>query len=95
MTVPGLDGNFKDRKKNADGGYESFCALPILLVPLHAVFKFRDATAVAVAHEAIDLRFEDGEIAQDLGFEFIHHAHSGLPKRSRIKKPMETLELRA
>jgi hypothetical protein len=75
VVVPGFYGDFKDGEEDAEGGNEAFGALPVLLVAVHAALQLRDAAAVAVAHQAGDLCFEDGEVAEDLGFEFIHHAH--------------------
>ena len=78
VTVPGFDGYLEDGEEDAEGGEETFRSLPVLLMAFHAALELGDAAAVAVAYEAGDLRLEDGEVAQDLGFEFVHHTHRGL-----------------
>jgi hypothetical protein len=75
MAVPGFDGYFDDSEQNAYGGQETLGALPALLVVFHAAFEVGDAAAVAVAGETVHLRFENAQVAEDLRFEFIHHAH--------------------
>ena len=58
MPVPRLDGYFNDGEQHAEGSQKSLGALPVLLVALHAVFEFGDASAVSVAHEAGHLRLQ-------------------------------------
>ena len=57
------------RRKKAVG------ALPVLLVAFHAALQIGQASAVAVAHQTGHLRLQHTQIADHLGFEFIHHAH--------------------
>jgi hypothetical protein len=83
--MPGFDGDLEDGEEDAEGGKESFRALPVLFMALHAAFELRDAAAVAVAHKAGDLCLEYGEVAEDLGFEFVHHAHREDSNRDQKK----------
>jgi hypothetical protein len=53
MAVPGFDGDFDDRKQNADGGEKTLGALPVLLVHFHAPLQLGDATAIAVAQYSV------------------------------------------
>ncbi len=75
MPVPSLHGNFHYGEKHAHRRKETFGALPVLLVALHAAFQIGQASAITVAHQAAHLRFQHAQIADHLGFEFIHHAH--------------------
>ena len=75
MPVPRLNCDFKDGDQNTKRGGEAFGALPSLFVAFHAVLEVGEAAAIAIAHQAVHLRFKDREIAEDLCFEFIHHPH--------------------
>jgi hypothetical protein len=75
MAMPCFGGYFENGNKDAERRNETFGALPVLFVAFHAVLEFGEAAAVAITYQAVHLRFEDRKVAEDLCFEFIHHAH--------------------
>jgi hypothetical protein len=75
MAMYGAHCNLGYGQDDAEGGQKSFRALPILLVPLHAMFQLGDTAAIPVAHQAIHLRLQEIQIAEHLRFEFVHHSH--------------------
>jgi hypothetical protein len=58
VVAPRPDRYFSYGQQDAKGSQKALCALPVLLMLLHAVLKVGDAAAVAVAHESGHLRFE-------------------------------------
>ena len=79
MPAPRLHGQFDDCEEHTDRGQKSLGALSVLLMLLHAPFKIGDAPTIAIAHEPGYLLVKHAEVAEYLGFEFIHHPHSLAP----------------
>jgi hypothetical protein len=76
MPTPRLHGHFDDCEEHTDRGQKSLGALSVLLMLLHTPFKIGDAPTIAIAHEPGHLLLKHAEVAEYLGFEFIHHPHS-------------------
>lgn len=65
MPVPRIDRYLDNREQHTECCHESFGALPVLLVHLHAAFEVGNSAAIPVARQPIHLSLQDTQIAQN------------------------------
>ena len=51
--MPCHHGHFRHGQQNAEGRHKTFCALPVLLVALHAALQVGNAAAISVAQYSV------------------------------------------
>ena len=72
MLLKEIDGEVQNGQRDPADGSDSLGPLDDGFMPLDTQLEFAQAAGLSVAEEFFHLRFEDGKIGEDLGFEIGH-----------------------